>query len=142
MASDNIKDFSINLILYGLLFVALSTFTVIFISENNTNAISPELMNLVNGSSSESQSRLVELNEESNVMLNITSYTDPEASYLGSKDQVATAYKMTGSAKRSWESSKSVLSVVIQDPKIIIIFSSIILFSMVYFILKFLRTGY
>lgn len=142
MASDNIKDFSINLILYGLLFVALSTFTVIFISENNPNAISPELMNLVNGSSSESQSRLVELNEESNVMLNITSYTDPEASYLGSKDQVATAYNMTGSAKRSWESSKSVLSVVIQDPKIIIIFSSIILFSMVYFILKFLRTGY
>lgn len=141
MAVDNIKDFSINFILYGLLFLALSTFTIIFLSQNNPNAINPELMNLIENSSSDSQSKLVALNETGDVMLNITSYTDPEASYLGSKDQVATAYKMAGSSKESWEASKKMLSVVIPDVKIIIIFSSIILFSMIYFIIKLLRLG-
>lgn len=141
MAVDNIKDFSINFILYGLLFLALSTFTIIFLSQNNPNAINPELMNLIENSSSDSQSKLVALNETGDVMLNITSYTDPEASYLGSKDQVATAYKMAGSSKESWEASKKMLSVVIPDVKIIIIFSSIILFSMIYFIIKLLRIG-
>lgn len=141
MAVDNIKDFSINFILYGLLFLALSTFTIIFLSQNNPNAINPELMNLIENSSSDSQGKLVALNETGDVMLNITSYTDPEASYLGSKDQVATAYKMAGSSKESWEASKKMLSVVIPDVKIIIIFSSIILFSMIYFIIKLLRLG-
>lgn len=141
MAVDNIKDFSINFILYGLLFLALSTFTIIFLSQNNPNAINPELMNLIENSSSDSQSKLVALNETGDVMLNVTSYTDPEASYLGSKDQVATAYKMAGSSKESWEASKKMLSVVIPDVKIIIIFSSIILFSMIYFIIKLLRIG-
>lgn len=143
MANDNIKDFSINFIMYGLLFLSLSTFTVLFVTNNNIDAIGNDLLNLTNTTSNSINLNLVATEGTANDISNSTSYTNPEASYLGSKDQVATAFKMTGSAKTSFESSKKMLGIVLDDyPVLIAVFSGIVIFSMVYFIIKSFRTGY
>jgi enoyl-[acyl-carrier-protein] reductase (NADH) len=143
MANDNIKDFSINFVLYGLLFVALCTFAVTFIINNNQYAMDNDLLNSTNNSLISVQSNLVDIETTGNDISNTTSYTDPEASYLGSKDQVATAYGMAGSSKATFESSKKILGIVLGDNAILIIsiISGIIIFSLVYFIIKLLRVG-
>lgn len=143
MANDNIKDFSINFVLYGLLFVALCTFAVTFIINNNQYAMDNDLLNSTNNSLISVQSNLVDIETTGNDISNTTSYTDPEASYLGSKDQVATAYSMAGSSKVTFESSKKILGIVLGDNAILIIsiISGIIVFSFVYFIIKLLRVG-
>lgn len=142
MANDNIKDFSINFIIYGLLFLSLSTFTVLFITSNNSNAIGSDLLDTTNNSIVSVNSNLVAIEGTGDSISNTTSFTNPEASYLGSKDQVDTAYKMAGSAKTSFEASKKMLSIVLGDyPVLIAVFSGIVIFSMVYFIIKLLRVG-
>ncbi len=52
------------------------------------------------------QAALLEVEDDSNILLNISSQSDPEVSDLGSKDSVATSYKMMGSSRSFLQSAK------------------------------------
>ena len=45
MADENLKDFTINWVLFGLLFFCLLTFTIIFIANNNSDALGDDIDN-------------------------------------------------------------------------------------------------
>ncbi len=145
MAENNLKDFTVNWVIFGLLFTALLSFTLVFISANNPSyGLSGELNTMITDTKTASLGGLSEVENEANELLNITSKTNPETSYLGSRDSVATSYKSMGSAKAFWSSAKTMIGWVFTGDvgKIIIsTFSGLIGFLAFYFGYKFIRSG-
>jgi hypothetical protein len=143
MAQQNLKDFVVTYVLLGVLMFGLVTFTIYFIGNNNPAAITSEYGDILNVTSQDLTVRLVETNAAAEEVSNSTRSTNPEASFLGSRDQVASAYKMAGSSKYLWESSKPLTSVVLGENAtiILLIFSGIIVFVFVFRIFRFIRIG-
>jgi hypothetical protein len=142
MADETLGDFVINYLLFGLLLFGLIGSTLYLISMNNEEAISPEYFSTLNKTKNNIGISFVSSSATADSILNSTSYTDPEASYLGSKDQVASAYNIMGTGKGMWAQSKLMLNVLFSsNPEIIWIFGAFIVFSAVLLIYKFVRTG-
>lgn len=98
MASENLKEFSIEWAVIGLLFFSLIAFSSTFIYNNSPGAMGSAGDKLVTYGDNINSS-LMSLEGESNVLLNISSESDPEVSDLGSKDSVATSYGIMGTAR-------------------------------------------
>lgn len=144
MAEENLKDFVTNWAIFGLLFTCLISFTIFFIYENNPIGLNDGSENILDSTNTELTSKLYEIQSDSNDILNITSETNPETSYLGSKDSVASSYATVGSAKKMWETSKILISWTFSGEigKILIsVFGGLIGFASIYYITKFIRSG-
>jgi hypothetical protein len=97
VATENIKDFAIQWVLFGLLFLSLLTFATTFIANNNPDALGDTGDNL--GIYQENMtSNLVIIESTSDDTLTILSQNDPEVSNQGSSDSVASAFKIRGVA--------------------------------------------
>ncbi len=145
MVEDNIKDFTINWVIFGLLATCLIAFAITFMYENNPYGLNDGSLEKLTSTDVDLNTRLYSLEGDGDELLNITSKTDPEVSQLGSKDSVATAYKMKDSGVSFWTSAKSLIGWVFTGEigKILLgTFGGLIGFLSVYFIIKLIRTGY
>lgn len=143
MAMNNLKEFSIEWVLFGLLFFCLLTFTMTFMFNNNPEGLG-ESADIFNNSVISVTSKLVSLPDDANVLLNITSRTDPEVSFLGSRDSIATTYGITGSSKGFWESSKVFMAWILTGTSgqvLIGVFGGLFSLVALYFITKWIRNG-
>lgn len=110
MAEENLKDFTTNLIIGGLLMFCLLAFAITFIFNNNTSALDGGTGDIFSTSYDNISTNLYESSEDSNTLLNITSNTNPEISQLGSRDSVAVSFQTKGSAISYFEKSKLLIS--------------------------------
>ncbi len=98
MALTNLREFSNEWILFGLLFFCLMTFALLFMVNNNSIGLA-EAGEKFDNLSSGMQSNLVAVEGKSDSLLNISAQSNPEISDLGSKDSVATSYGVMGNAR-------------------------------------------
>jgi len=110
LAEENLKDFTTNLIIGGLLMFCLLAFAITFIFNNNTSALDGGTGDIFSTSYDNISTNLYESSEDSNTLLNITSNTNPEISQLGSRDSVAVSFQTKGSAISYFEKSKLLIS--------------------------------
>lgn len=142
MADEELRQAVITWSLLGLLSFSLIGFFLTVVSSNNISSLSPEYFNKLNATKNNLNTYFVNSSATADKVLNSTSFTNPEASYLGSKDQVATAYDVAGSAKGSFEQLKLLIGIAFsQNPEYLIFFGGIIIFSFVMLIISFLRIG-
>lgn len=143
MAEDNIKKFTVSWILLGLLFFALVSFAITFMFNNNPGGLG-DSKDIFDNAQSDLLSKLIEVPPDSNALLNITAKTNPEESFLGSRDSVATSYGLTDSGKGFFETTKIFLSWVITGDTgkmLLAIFGGLFSIVVLYYIIKLIRTG-
>ena len=141
MANQNISEYTIQWIFFGLLFFALLSFAVIFVANNNEDAFGTSA-NKFDTSSLEAE--LLTTDDKVDPLLNITAGTNPEAGDLGSRDSVAVSYGLKGSSKGFIESTQMFMGWIFTGTagKIIIsVFVGIFSIASLYFIIKSIRTG-
>jgi hypothetical protein len=142
MASEDLKKFAITWILFGTLALCLIITALSLFENNNSNALTGKYKDLLNNTKDDLQIKIYDVDTQGKESFNTSSYTNPEISQLGSKDQVATAFNMMGSSTSMWNSAKSMIGIIIADnPIILVIFGSIILFTAIFLIVKFIRIG-
>lgn len=144
MAEESLKDFTSNWIIVGLLTFCLMSFTIAFMYNNNPLGLGDEADGKFETSTQNLSNNLYEMETDSNSVLNITANTNPEASDLGSRDSVASAYKQKESAMGFFDSIKTFLSwILVGDlgKMLISVFGGIVGFAAVYFIVKWIRNG-
>jgi len=144
MSEDNMKDFTINWIVTGLLLFSLIAFTTFFMLHNNSDyGLNDGTDNIFSIASGNISSRLLEVSNNAEDVLNTTSNTNPEISDLGSRDSVTSAYSMKGVGTDYWKAGKLLLSWVFGDTGeyLLIIFGGIIGFLALYYIIKLIRNG-
>lgn len=110
MGQNDLRSFTINGVLAGLLLTCLLAFAIGFMFYNNPGGLGDDADFVFNQSYTNSTNRLLETSEDADTLLNITSNTNPEISDLGSRDSVATSYSATGTAKGSWQSTRLLVS--------------------------------
>ena len=143
MADTNIKQFTITWILFGLLFFSLLSFAILFMNDNNPTGLG-DSGDIIEDTQSQISAKLIELPEDGNLLLNITSKTNPEVSFLGSRDSTATSYSLTGTGKGFFESSKAFFGWVFSGVpgKILLgVFGGLFSITALYWIIKLIRTG-
>lgn len=144
MTEDNIKDFVVNWTIAGLLMFCLISFTIMFMYSNNPIGLNDGTDKILNTTSNGINNKLMEVNPEANNLLNITSNTNPETSYLGSRDSVATAYSTYGTAKSFWTQSITLISWVFSGvigQILITVIGGLLGFMGVYYIIQLVRQG-
>lgn len=144
MVENNLKDFTINWILTGFLMFCLLAFATIFMYNNNPTGLGTDADTSLTDTYASLNSQLLTSSDDSDVILNITSNTNPEVSDLGSRDSVATSFEAKGSATSYWESSKFLISWVFSGTTgkmVMSVFAGIIGFLSYFYISKHIRTG-
>ncbi len=143
MAQDTLKDYTVQWILMGLLFFSLMTFAILFTANNNPNALDDKMRNVFNDTTEGISSRLQLLPKDSNIVLNVTSKTNPEESYLGSQDTVSTGYKYHGTVKGFFQATLSFFKLMFGDAGSIVltVMGGLIGFLGVYYIYKWIKGG-
>lgn len=145
MAEQNAKDFAINWIFIGVLFTALLTFAVNFMVDNNaSNGFTAGTENIFNTTRANTANVLIQTQEQSNVLLNVTANTNPEASYLGSRDSVATSFRIIGQQKNIFETAKPLILWIfsgVLGQFILALLGGVFSFLAIYFIWKWIKQG-
>lgn len=145
MAEENLKDFTINWMVTGLLLTCLLAFTITFFISNNPSGLGDDANEVFGSVRNDQQGNLIGAEEDANTLLNITSKTNPEVSDLGSRDSVASSYEAKGSASQYWEASKQLISWVFSGTigKILLAtLGGMMGFLGFYYIYKFIRQGF
>lgn len=145
MAEENLKDFTINWMVFGLLFISLIGFSVSFMANNNPIGLGDDASSIFTDTYSNYSSKLLDSPEDANKLLNITAQTNPEVSDLGSRDSVASAYESKRSSTQYWEASKQLISWTFSGDigkMLLSIFGGIIAFLSFYYIYKLIRQGF
>ena len=143
MADDSIKKFTVSWILFGILFFSLISFATIFMFNNNPTGLGDAAGKFEDTRSSLS-SKLLEVPADSNALLNITAKTNPEESFLGSRDSVATSYGLTDTGKGFFESAKIFMNWIITGEAgkmLLAVFGGFFSITALYLIYKWIRTG-
>lgn len=143
MAEDNIKKFTISWTLFGLLFFCLISFATIFMYNNNPEGLG-DAADKFDSVGSDLSSKLIEIPESGDALLNITAKTNPEESFLGSRDSVATSYSLTGTGKGFFETAKEFGGWVLTGAAgkmLLAIFGGLFAVVSLYYIIKLVRTG-
>ena len=145
MAEDNLKDFTANWVIFGLLFFALVTFAITFMYNNNPTAGLGEDAEAIFGAAENTiESKLYEAPSDADTLLNVTANTNPEASDLGSRDSVASSYSLFGSGRSFFDSMKLFVSWIFSGTigqMLLAVIGGILGFTGVYFIIKLIRNG-
>lgn len=144
MADQNLKDFAVNWILFGLLFFCLLSFAITFMYYNNPSGLG-DVQTKLGDAQTNVLGKLVVLPEDSDALLNVTSNLDPEASFLGSRDSVATSYGVTGSSRGFFDSIKIFVGWVFTGDTgetILLVFGGLFGFLALYFVTKWIRNGW
>ncbi len=143
MVDDNIKKFTVSWVLFGVLFFSLLSFAITFMFNNNPSGLG-DAGDVFETTQTGLSSKLFEVPPDSNALLNITAKTNPEESFLGSRDSVATSYGLTDTGQGFFESAKIFMSWVITGTAgtmLISVFGGLFSIVALYWIIKFIRTG-
>ena len=105
MVEDNLKDFTINWVILSLLLFCLMTFATSFMFNNNPSGLS-DFQDVYDSTTQNVGLKITSVTNETNPLLNISAQTNPEQSFLGSRDSVATSYGLTGSSRGFFEEIK------------------------------------
>ena len=143
MADNNIKQFTVSWILFGVLFFSLLSFALTFMFNNNPTGLG-DTGDIFENTQTGLSSKLFEVPPDSNALLNITAKTNPEESFLGSRDSVATSYGLTDTGQGFFESAKIFMSWVFTGTAgkmLIAVFGGLFSIVALYWIIKFIRTG-
>lgn len=127
----------------GFLMFSLVSFAILFMFNNNPGGLG-DTGGVLSQLETNFSSQLLSVDEDSDVLLNITSNTNPEVSDLGSRDSVATSYKAKGSATGYWEASKTLIGWTFSGTAgkmLLSVFAGIIGFLSYFYISKHIRTG-
>lgn len=144
MADNNLKEFTVNWILTGLLLTCLLTFTIMFMVNNNPIGLGDDGGYILNQTRSDLNTQLYEVDSDTNSLLNITAESNPEASFLGSRDSVATSYGLRGGAISNWQRMKILISWILvgdMGKMLLTVFGGILGTMSLYFITKWIRNG-
>lgn len=109
MADQNIKDFTQNWIIFGLLFFFLMSFTLTFFYNNNPDALGSSESNF-NLYADNMSSTLIEVETTTNEQINISGSQIGSESEETSRVSAATSYGFWGTASSFWENSKGFMS--------------------------------
>lgn len=143
MTEDNLKDFTINWIIVGLLTTCLLMFAITFMYSNNPTGLDKDgTGDIFNSSKTNLNSKLVGIDVETDSVLNLSAEMDPEKSQLGSRESVSSSFSIFDSGKSIWTQSISLFSWVFQGDvgKILIgTIGGIIGLLGIYYISKFVR---
>lgn len=143
MAEDNIKDFTINWVIIGVLFFCLISFAISFMYYNNPTGLGNDTEKFT-GAESGLNTQIYAIEGSADRVLNITANTNPEASQLGSRDSVAAAYQTRETANGIWDSMKIFMAWIFTGTlgkMLIAVTTGILGFASVYYIVKWIRTG-
>ena len=144
MVDENLKDFSVSWIQYGVVLFCLITFTTLFMASNNPIGLGSDAatqLGIVEGNLS---SAIFQLPEGSDALLNISADTDPTEGFLGSRDSVATTYGIMDMARIFFTSSKTLVSWVfsgVVGQMLLAIFGGLFGLVSLYWITKWIRNG-
>jgi hypothetical protein len=144
MVDENIKDFTVNWIIFGLLTFCLISFTISFMYNNNPEGFDDGTDDKFSNLNSGIGQKLLASEQDADVILNITANTNPEASQLGSRDSVAAAYETKATATGFFSSMKLLISWIVvgeMGKMLLAVFGGIVGFLSVYFIVKWIRNG-
>ena len=144
MVEESLKDFTINWIVTGCLLFCLIAFATLFMVNNNTTGFGDDMDEIFSNANTGLSTQLVSSSESSDILLNITANTNPEASQLGSRDVVSTSYEAKASFSGYWTTGKVMLSWVFSGDSgkmLVSVFAGIIGFLSYFYIMKHIRTG-
>lgn len=144
MAVNSLRDFSTQWIVGGLLMTCMLVFTIFFMYSNNPNGLGTDANSILGDASDVSSNLLLQSNEDSDLLLNITANTNPEVSELGSRDSVSTSYSAYGSAKQYFTSSKKIIGWIFSGTTgkmLLSVLGGLIGLFAYFFIIKHIRTG-
>ena len=141
MANNNLSEFTIQWVFFGLLFFSLLSFAVVFVANNNADAFGISSNKF---DTTTIQSKLISVETNTDPLLNITAESNPEVSDLGSRDSVAVSYGLKGDSKGFIESTTMFMGWIFVGTTgdiIIGIFVGLFSISSLYFITKWIRQG-
>lgn len=145
MVDNNLKDFSVNWILYGVLLFCLITFTTIFFAFNNPIGLGDNASIQLGITGDNLSSAIFLLPANSDALLNISADTDPTEGFLGSRDSVATTYGVMNMGRVFFTSSKTLISWIFGGEvgqMLLVIFGGLFGLVSLYWITKWIRTGF
>lgn len=109
MADQNIKDYTVTWITFGVLFFSLITFAGIFMAENNPTGLG-DASDKFTVFSNELSPKLIQIEtEETNKLLNSSAITESNAD-VGSIVAASNSYGFFGTARTMFESTKTFIS--------------------------------
>lgn len=144
MADNNLKDFTISWVQYGVVMFSLITFATLFMVSNNPIGLGNDAATQLGITQGNLSSAIFPLPDETDALLNISADTDPTTSFLGSRDSVATTYGIMGLARNFFTSSKTLISWVFSGlvgQMLLAVFGGLFGLATLYFITKWIRTG-
>lgn len=143
MAITNLKDFNNEFILFGFLFFSMMTFTILFMANNNVDGLG-NTADKFDSSIVSVQSNLLNVDNGSNELLNISAKQNPQVSFLGSRDSVAISYGFFGNAKNFLDSFKLFMGWILigtAGQMITAVIVGMFGLTSLYWITKYIRTG-
>ncbi len=144
MANDNLKDFAVSWVQYGVVLFSLITFATLFMVSNNPIGLGNDAATQLGITGDNLSSAIFLIPEESDALLNISADTDPTTSFLGSRDSVATTYGIMGLARNFFTSSKTLISWIFSGlvgQMLLAVFGGLFGLVSLYLITKWIRTG-
>lgn len=144
MSEENIKDFTMNWIVLGLLGFCLISFAISFMYNNNPIGLGDSAEGIFTQTQSNLSTRLYQTPTDADKVLNITANTNPEAGDLGSRDSVASSYSVSGTGRGFFETIKIFIAWVFvgeMGAMLVAVFGGLIGFLAVYYIVKWIRNG-
>ena len=144
MALNNLRDFSTQALVGSLLMVLLLSFAISFMYYNNPNGLGTDTDSIFSETYANSSGLLLESSSDSDVLLNITANTNPEASDLGSRDSVATSYESQGTIREKIDAAKNLIGWVFSGAtgKLLLVTLGGLVGMLLYFLgFKHIRTG-
>jgi len=142
MANRDIKDFTINWVLFGLLIFSLLAFAVSFVANNNSDALG-DTQGTFESTSQELQDSLLEIEDDTNQQINISADLQSEESQLGTRAAASTSYGLMGTGTGFWKKAKGLIALVFSGliGQIIIgVFGGLIGIAALYYIIKLIRS--
>ncbi len=144
MSEDNLKDFGIGWVLYGVVLFCLITFATIFMAANNPIGLGDKTSAQLGITMGNLTSAIYQLPEDTDGLLNISADTDPTEGYLGSRDSVATSYGIMDIGRIMFTSSKTLISWVFSGAvgeMLLSVFGGLFSLIALYWIIKIIRNG-
>lgn len=145
MAITSLRETTTTWIVGGFLLTALLSFAILFMFANNPTGLDGDGTGSILGEVHTTQTNtLLEAPVDADVLLNITSNTNPEVSDLGSRDSVAAAYSATGQSKVTFQQTKKLIGWVFAGDtgKLLLgVLGGLIGMLAFFFISKFIRQG-
>jgi len=144
LADENVRDFGSGWLQLGILMFCMIFFTTTFFAQNNTIGLGVEAAEQLGITENNLNSSIFLINDDTDILLNITANTNPTEGFLGSRDSVSSSYGITDIAAGFFTSMKTFMSWIffgLVGQMLLTIFGGLFSLYSLYYIIKWVRTG-